>query len=464
MKVVTMNEHEISNLINLQKNFFYENHTKNIDFRIFQLRKLLATIEKNEAEIIKAIRKDLGRSDVDAYLGDISPIKKSIKYHIKHIKEWAKPKKVKSILPGSLSFIYPEPLGNVLIISPWNYPFLVLIDPLIGVISAGNCAILKPSEISSNTSKILNKIISETFSPEYIKVIEGGVEETQFLLRQKFDHIFFTGSTTVGKIVYEAAAKNLTPVILELGGKSPCIVDKDIDFRKTADRIIWGKTFNCGQTCTAPDHVFVDKSIKDKFIQELKVSIEKFYGENPQESKFYSRIINEKHFDRLMQYLKNGKIIYGGKTDKSDLYIEPTLIEDVEPDFKILQDEIFGPILPIMEYENIENVIQFVKSRPKPLALYVFSRNKIFCNNIVSKISAGGMCINDTLMHAMSDESPFGGVGNSGIGKYHGKYGFDALSNQKSIFKNTFLIDRNILYPPYKLSFKWFKKIIALLT
>lgn len=458
-----MNNQKILDIIDSQKKFFSENRTKNIDFRIQQLKKLLLSIEKNEPEIIEAIKKDLRRHDIDSYVGDISPVKNSIQYHIKHLKIWAKPKKVKS-MPGSVSLIYPEPLGNVLVISPWNYPFLAIITPLIGIISAGNCAILKPSEISSNTSNILNKIINEAFAPEYIKVIEGGVEETQFLLNQKFDHIFFTGSTVVGKIVYEAAAKNLTPVILELGGKSPCIVDKDIDFRKTANRIIWGKTFNNGQTCTAPDYLFVDKRIKDKFIQELKISIKTFYGENPQESVFYSRIISEKHFDRLVQYLSDGKIICGGKTDKHDLYIEPTLIEDVKTDSKIMQNEIFGPILPIMEYENIEEVIKFVNSRPKPLALYVFSKNKSFCNKIVSETSAGGMCINDTLMHVISDELPFGGVGNSGIGKYHGKYGFDALSNQKSIFKNTFSFDRNILYPPYKLPFKWLKKIIDLLT
>lgn len=458
-----MNKQELLNVIDSQKKFFSQGHTKSVDFRISQLKKLLAAIEQNEALIIKAIKKDLGRSEVDSYLGDVSPLKTSIQYHIKNIKNWAKPKGVKSI-PGSKGFIYPEPLGNVLVISPWNYPFLVLIDPLIGVITAGNTAVLKPSEVSFHTSEVLAKIINETFAPEYIKVIEGGVEETQFLLEQKFDLMFFTGSTKVGQIVYEAAAKNLTPVILELGGKSPCIVDKDIDFRKTANRIIWGKTFNNGQTCTAPDYVFVDKRIKEKFMQELIKSIQTFFTKDPQESDYYSRIINEKHFDRLSQYLTDGKIIYGGKSDKSNLYIEPTLIEGTSFDSKIMQEEIFGPILPIFEYDDIEEVIKFITSRPKPLALYVFSKNRKFYNNVVQKTTAGGMCINDTLMHVASDELPFGGVGFSGIGKYHGEYGFKALSNMKSIFKNTFAFDRNLLYPPFKLSFKWLKKIIDLLT
>lgn len=458
-----MNHQEILNVIDSQKKFFNQGLTKSVDFRISQLKKLLAAIETNEALIIKALQKDLGRSEVDAYLGDVSGLKKSILYHIKNVKNWAKPKKVKS-MPATKSFVYPEPLGNVLVISPWNYPFLVLIDPLIGVIAAGNTAVLKPSEVSSHTSEVLTKIINETFEPDYIHVIQGAVEETQFLIEQKFDLIFFTGSTKVGQIVYEAAAKNLTPVILELGGKSPCIVDKDIDFRKTADRIIWGKTFNNGQTCTAPDYVFVDKSIKDKFVEELIKSIQKFYTKDPQESPFYSRIINEKHFDRLSKYLDEGKIIYGGRSDRSNLYIEPTLMEGVSFDSKIMQEEIFGPVLPVFEYENIDDVIDFITKRPKPLALYVFSKNKKFYKNIVEKTTAGGMCINDTLMHVASDELPFGGVGYSGIGKYHGKYGFDALSNQKAIFKNTFLFDRNILYPPFKLSFKWLKRLIDTLT
>lgn len=459
-----MNNKEILDIIDSQRKFFNDGHTKSVEFRIQQLKRLLLAIEKNESKIMDAIAKDLRRHKIDAYFGDITQLKTNIKYHLKYIKMWIKPKKVKSII-GSESFIYPEPFGNILIISPWNYPFLSVIDPLIGAISSGNCAILKPSEISVNTSKVINEILSETFNPDYIKVVEGGVEETGFLLEQKFDFIFFTGSPTVGKIVYEKAAKNLTPVILELGGKTPCIVDNDIDFKKTANRIIWGKLLNTGQTCIAPDYLFVDKRIKDKLISELKKSIKAFYGENPQENEFYSRIINEKHFDRISRLLNEGTIIHGGKTDRNDLYIEPTLIDNISPDSKIMQEEIFGPILPIMEYENIDEVIKFINSRHKPLALYVFTKNKKIYDKVISKTSAGGMCINDTLMHTVSNYLPFGGVGNSGIGRYHGKYSFDIFSNQKSVFKNTLLFDRNLLYPPYyNLPFAWMKKIIDFLT
>lgn len=454
-----MDKQELSQIIENQKIFFNSGATKTVEYRIIQLKNLLNTIEKYESEIINAVSKDLRRHEIDSYIGDISPIKQTIKFNLKNIKKWTKPKRVKSI-PGSTSYINPEPLGNVLIIAPWNYPVLTALDPLIGAITAGNCTIIKPSEISSNSEKIITKIISETFQPEYISVIEGGVEETSYLIQQKFDHIFFTGSTNVGKIVYEAASKNLTPVTLELGGKSPCVVDKDTDIKKTAKRIIWGKLFNNGQTCTAPDYVFVDEIIKEEFIVELKKSIKTFYNDNPKESKFYSRIICEKHFDRLSACLENTNIIYGGKTDRNDLYIEPTLILNPEIDSKIMQEEIFGPILPILEYKNVDDAIKFINSRPKPLALYVFSKNKNFYNSVVDKTSSGGMCINDTIMHVMSDELPFGGVGASGIGKYHGKYSFDTFSNYKSIFKNTFLFDRDITYPPYKFSLKNIKKWI----
>lgn len=454
-----MNNQEITKIIEEQKKFFHTGQTKSIEFRIKQLKNLLNIIKRSESEIINAIKKDIGRHEIDAYVGDISPIKKSINFQLKNIKKWTKHQKVGS-MPFCKSFIQPEPLGNVLIISPWNYPILTALDPLIGAISAGNCAIVKPSELSSNSAAIINKIISDTFSPEYIKVIEGGVEETNFLIQQKFDHIFFTGSTNIGKIVYESASKNLIPVTLELGGKSPCIIDKNTDIKKTAKRIIWGKLFNNGQTCTAPDYAFVDETIKTEFIEELKNSIETFYGTNPQENRFYSRIICEKHFERLSSYLDENNIVYGGKIDRNNLYIEPTLILNPPENSKIMQEEIFGPILPILDYKNIDDVIEFITSRPKPLALYVFSKDKNFYNNIVKKTSSGGMCINDTIMHVMSDELPFGGVGASGIGKYHGKYSFDTFSNYKSIFKNTFLFDRDIMYPPYKFSLNFIKKIM----
>lgn len=457
-----MNKEEICNIIKTQQEFFQSGATKDAEFRINQLNKLSTAIKEYETEIIEALGKDLGRHQIDSYLGDIAPLEKSIKFQVKNLRKWVNPNFVKS-MPGGKSFIKAEPLGDVLIIAPWNYPFFLLMDPLVGAISAGNCAVLKPSEITVNTAKVINKIISKIYAPEYVKVIEGGVEQTKILLEQKFDYIFFTGSTTVGKIVYEAAAKNLTPVTLELGGKSPVIVDSYTDLKITANRIIWGKLFNNGQTCTSPDYLFVDKKIKDKFVEELKNSIRNFYGENPQKSQYYSRVVNQKNFDRLNEYLKDVEIIFGGKTDREDLYIEPTLVYNPPKNSKIMQEEIFGPILPIMEYENVSDVIKFINNRPKPLALYVFTKNKKFYQNIVDKTTAGGMSINDTIMHVASEYLPFGGVGDSGIGKYHGKASFDTFSNYKSIFKNTFLFDRNILYAPYKLCLKYTKKLVKLL-
>jgi len=456
-----MNKEEIKNGIKSQRDFFQTGATKSIKFRIEQLNKLLHATKEHKQEIIDALKNDLGRHGIDSFFGEVVPIEKCIKFQIENIKKLVSPTYVKSV-PGGQSFIQAEPLGDVLIISPWNYPYSLAIEPLVGAIAAGNCAVLKPSEMTPNTSQIINKIISKIFDPDFVKVIEGGVEESQFLLEQKFDFIFFTGSTTVGKIVYEAAAKNLTPVVLELGGKSPVIVDKDIDLKIAANRIVWGKLFNNGQTCIAPDYLFVDKNIKEKFIEQLKLSIKTFYGEDPQKNMFYSRIVNERNFDRLIEYLKCGEIIYGGKTDRNDLYIEPTLIYNPSIDSKIMQEEVFGPILPIIEYEKVDDVINFINSRPKPLALYVFSKNKDFNQNMISKTTAGGMSINDTLMHVASEDLPFGGVGDSGIGRYHGKSNFDVFSNYKSIFKNTFLFDRNIAYPPYKLMQKLlnlFKKI-----
>lgn len=457
-----MNNQQILNIIESQRNFFQSGQTKCITFRIKQLKKLLTLIEQNETRLLEALKKDLGRHEFDGFLGDIAPLKKSIQYHINNVKKWVKPKKVKSMMPFTKSFIYSEPLGDVLIIGAWNYPLLILLDPLVGAISAGNCATLKPSEIATNTSNIICEIINNNFESEYLNVIEGGIEETTFLLEQNFDHIFFTGSTNIGKIVYEAAAKSFSPVTLELGGKSPIIFDKSADLKIGARRIIWGKLFNNGQTCTAPDYLFVDNEIKQALTKELINAIIDFYGENAQTSEFYSRIINQKNFERLSEYLKDGNILYGGKTDKNNLYIEPTLIENISPTHKIMQEEIFGPILPIISYNNIKEVINFINSRPKPLALYVFSKDSKFCNYVINNTSAGGMSINDTIMHITSDNMPFGGVGESGFGKYHGKWSFDTFSNQKSIFKNNFIIDRNILYPPYKTGFNVLKRITKL--
>ncbi|EKX80612.1 aldehyde dehydrogenase, partial [Clostridium botulinum CFSAN001628] len=366
--------------------------------------------------------------------------------------KWSKPKKVKTPITNFLasSYIYNEPYGVALIMSPWNYPFQLIMAPLVGAISAGNCVLLKPSELAIETEKIIVKIIKDTFSDEYIGVITGGIEESTALLKEKFDYIFYTGGINVGKIVMRAAAEHLTPITLELGGKSPCIVDKDANIDLAARRIAWGKFLNAGQTCVAPDYLVVHRNIKEKLISSIGNYIVEFFGENTFESEDYPRIINERHFKRLEGYLKEGKIVSGGNTDINNLYIEPTIIEGINFENRIMEEEIFGPIFPVIEFEDIDKVIDIVKNNPKPLALYYFSENKEKQEFIIKNISFGGGCINDTIMHLSTSTLPFGGVGSSGIGGYHGRASFDTFSHKKSILKKSNLIDIKIRYAPFK--------------
>ncbi|RCJ28257.1 aldehyde dehydrogenase [Nostoc sp. ATCC 43529] len=453
---------KIGEIIQHQREFFQTGKTKEINFRIEQLQKLKQAIIEHEQEIIEALQADLHKPVVETYLTEIAVIKE-IDYAIKHIKTWTKPKKA----PLSLDFfsysarIYPEPLGVVLIISPWNYPFQLAISPLVGAIAAGNCAIIKPSEIASHTSSIVAKIITKYFQPAYIAVVEGGVEASQKLLAEKFDHIFFSGGTAVGKIVMEAAAKHLTPVTLELGGKSPCIVDTDINFEHTARRITWGKFINAGQTCIAPDYLLVDKNIKKDLINSLQKSLKEFYGGNPVNSPDYARIISQKHFDRLVKFLEDGKVIVGGETKSSQRYIAPTIIDNVSLEDSVMQEEIFGPILPIIEYSDIAEAIALINSRPKPLALYLFSQNKDLQKRVLQETSSGGVCINDTIMHVGVPSLPFGGVGDSGIGNYHGKASFDAFSHKKSVLQNSFWLDLKWRYAPYENKLPLIKKLLG---
>lgn len=453
-----MLQQEIINSVKEQRIFFESEKTKDVNYRIEQLKKLKNLIITKEKDIVEAIKKDLNRCEFENYVHDIAFVMQEIDFMLENINEMAKPQKVKSP-PASESIIYPEPYGCVLIISPWNYPFQLAIAPLIGAIAAGNCAIIKPSEYSINTSKIMGKLINDNFDSGFIKVIEGGTEESQILLEQKFDYIFFTGGTAIGKIVYEHAAKNLTPVTLELGGKSPCIVDKDVDLKKTARRIAWGKFLNSGQTCIAPDYIFVNKEIKNELIEELKNCLIEFYGAEALKSPCYSRIINEKAFDRLAGILSGCNVVFGGQVDRNNLFIAPTLVDNVDFNNKIMQEEIFGPILPIIDYSSINEVINFINKGPKPLALYIFTTDEKIANKVIEKTSSGGMCINDTLMHVISQYLPFGGVGQSGMGVYHGKYSFDTFSHQKGIFKNSFDSNPDFLYPPFKLSIEEFKKM-----
>ena len=449
----------IEQIIEQQRRFFGRGDTKDIEFRRQQLEKLKTAIKNRESEIIAALHQDLHKPELEGYIE--LAVLQDISFALKHLKFWMKPQKVKAPLsqfPAS-GYIYPEPLGNVLIIGPWNYPFSLMISPLIGAIAAGNCAILKPSELAPHTSKVLTQLINDNFDPGYIKAIEGGVETSQTLLAQKFDHIFFTGGTKVGKIVMEAAAKNLTPVTLELGGKSPCIVDSNINLKETAKRITWGKFLNAGQTCIAPDYLLVDKQIKDELISAIEQCVREFYGDDPQKSPDLARIINPKQFNRLQTLLSDGEIILGGETNPEELYIAPTLIVAPSLDSPLMQEEIFGPILPILEYNDLSEAIALINSRPKPLALYIFSQNKDVRQQILLGTSSGGVCINDTIMQVGVNELPFGGVGDSGIGSYHGKASFDTFSHQKSVLKKSFWFDLNWRYAPYIDKLDLFKKI-----
>jgi aldehyde dehydrogenase (NAD+) len=445
-----------------QRKFFQTGKTQDVDFRIAQLKILKQGIIEHEQAIIQALKADLNKPELESYL-TITVVTREIDYALKHLKNWTKPQKAAlsiDFLPYSAK-IYPEPLGVVLIIGAWNYPFQLNILPLVGAIAAGNCAIIKPSEIAPHTSHLVAEIIAKYFEPRYITVVEGGVETSQKLLAEKFDHIFFTGGTSVGKIVMEAAAKNLTPVTLELGGKSPCIVDTEINLEHTTNRIVWGKFINAGQTCISPDYLLVNKQIKNELLDSLKKSLKEFYGDNPAISPDYARMINQKQFDRLVNFLQNGEIIVGGETDPVERYIAPTLIHNISVTDPIMQEEIFGPILPIIEYSDITEAIALVNSRPKPLALYLFSQNKNLQKRVLQETSSGGVCINDTVIQVGVSSLPFGGVGDSGIGSYHGKASFDTFSHYKSVLRNSFLLDLNWRYAPYKGKLSLLKRILG---
>ena len=446
-----------------QRLFFNKHQTKKLSFRIEQLKLLQQAILDNEAAITKALNADLNKPELESYVTEIGSCLEEIKYALKHIRSWVKPKKVRTPLPylPASSKVYSEPLGVVLIIGAWNYPLQLIISPLIGAIAAGNCAIIKPSEIAVNTSTLLAEIIPKYFDSSFISVVEGGKEVTEQLLEEKFDHIFFTGSTQVGKIIMSAAAKQLTPVTLELGGKSPCIVDADTHLEYTARRIVWGKFLNAGQTCVAPDYLLVDRKIKKDLLEHLKEIIQEFYGATPETSPDYARIINQHHFQRLCELLKTGEIVVGGDTNPSDYYIAPTVIDGVSPEEGVMQEEIFGPILPVIEYTNLSEAIAFVNAKPKPLALYFFSNNKQHQNQVLQETASGGACINDTIVQIAFPGLPFGGVGDSGIGRYHGKTSFETFSHQRSVLHKSFWVDLKLRYAPYKGKLKFLKWLIG---
>jgi aldehyde dehydrogenase (NAD+) len=432
--------------------FFAAGKTRDVEFRIAQLKKLKEGIRKYEPEIIAALHSDFRKPPFESYATEIGILYTEIDHVIRHIRSWSRSRRVATPIIHFLSRsrIYHDPYGVVLIISPWNYPFQLTIAPLIGAIAAGNCVLIKPSELSPATSATIEKMVAELFNPDYLTVFQGEAEATQKLLEEKFDYIFFTGSTAVGRIIMTAAARHLTPVTLELGGKSPCIVDEDANLNYGIKRIAWGKFLNAGQTCIAPDYILIHRNIKDVFVEKMIRTIHTFYGEDPMMSPDYARIINERHFNRLISLMKNGRILCGGKYLSKDLYIAPTIIDQVAPEEPLMQEEIFGPILPLIEYDNIDEAIAFVNQRPQPLALYCFSENKGIQDKVLQETSSGGGCINDTISHIGSQELPFGGIGESGMGGYHGKASFDTFTHRRGILFRSNLVDIPLRYPPYR--------------
>ncbi len=450
----------IESIYSQQKDFFNSFKTRDVNFRLQMLKAFRAAILKYEKRISDALYADLRKSPQEAYLTEISIVIQELDLHIAKIKKWSKPKRVPTpfyLLPSSSRVIY-EPLGLSLIIAPWNYPFQLQMNPLVGAISSGCCAILKPSPDTPATAKVMEELVAETFPPEYISVIQGGRETNERLLKHRFDLIFFTGSTTVGKVIMKAAAEHLTPVVLELGGKSPCIVDRDADIPTAARRIAWGKLINAGQTCIAPDYILAHEDVKEDLIKELIRNMETMYGSDFKNSDFYPRIVNERAFDRLSALLNDGKVRYGGITDKADRFISPSILDEVSPDAPVMQEEIFGPILPVLTFNQAEEVISFVNQREKPLAFYYFGKNAK-AREILSKTTSGGGCINDTLAHIINHNLPFGGVGNSGTGSYHGYNSFLAFSHKRAIVKSATWIDLPVKYVPFK-GFNLIRKLL----
>lgn len=447
-----MTETEIRQIVENQRTYFYTGATLPLSHRIEALKKIQSYILTHEAEIGKAIRKDLGKSDFESYMCETGLVLSEITYMLKHIRSFAKEKNVLTPLAQfhSRSFKKPSPYGVALIMSPWNYPFLLTIDPLIDALAAGNTVVLKPSAYSPYTSAVIQSMIEECFDTRYVAVITGGRAENTCLLNEHFDYIFFTGSQTVGKEVMRHAAAHLTPVTLELGGKSPCIVEESANLKLAARRIVFGKYLNCGQTCVAPDYIYCDRKIKDQLLAEIKRQIKRQFRSEPLTNKNYGKIINEKHFDRITKLIDSSKVVFGGKCDRTTLKIEPTVMDHVTFDDAVMQEEIFGPILPILTYDSLDQAIHKINSMPHPLALYVFTSDKTAARKVTARCGFGGGCINDTIIHLATSEMGFGGFGESGMGSYHGKDGFRTFSHYKSIVDKKTWLDLPMRYQPYR--------------
>lgn len=446
-----MTKEQISILFEKQKKYYKTGATIPVKFRIQQLKKLYAAVKKYETRINDALKEDLGKSHYEGFMCETGLVLSEISYMIRHTKKFAKRKTVKTPLAqfASHSFKQPVPYGNTLIMSPWNYPFLLTIDPLADAIAAGNTAIVKPSAYSPATSKIIEKIVTECFPPEYVAVVTGGRNENAALLEQKFDFVFFTGSQAVGKEVLRHTAEYLIPTVLELGGKSPCIVDASANIRLAAKRIVFGKYLNCGQTCVAPDYILCEKSVKDEFVAQIIQQIKKQYGEKPLENKDYGKIINEKHFIRLCGLIDQSKVVIGGEVNADTCQIAPTVMDQVTEEDAVMKEEIFGPIMPILTFDDFDSMVDDLKDREKPLALYLFTNNQKHRKRVTEELSYGGGCVNDVVIHLATSEMGFGGIGESGMGAYHGKDGFDAFSHYKSIVDKKTWMDLPMRYQPY---------------
>ncbi len=447
-----MDKLDIKEILKAQRAFYDSGKTHDVAFRIAALKKLYRAVKDNEELIAKALYEDLGKSRYEAFMCEIGMVLSEISYMIKHTKRFAKKHYVYTPLAqfAATSYKKATPYGNVLVMSPWNYPFLLTIDPLCDAIAAGNTVVVKPSAYSPATTKVIKELIEGCFEPEFVAVVTGGRKENAELLNQKFDFVFFTGSQNVGKEVLRHTAENLTPAVLELGGKSPCIVDSTAKLSLAAKRIVFGKYLNCGQTCVAPDYVLCERSVKDELLKNIKEQITKQYGENPLKNKDYGKIINEKHFERINSLIDKNKVVMGGNSDNDTLQIEPTVMDNVSFDDAVMQEEIFGPVMPIITYDKFDDVFEILRDKQKPLALYLFSENKKHIRAVTERISYGGGCINDTIIHLATSEMGFGGVGESGMGSYHGKEGFDVFSHTKSIVDKKTFMDLPMRYQPYK--------------
>ena len=458
-KAVTTNQAE--SLLKSQRAFFRAGRTMDVDFRIAMLRRLYRELKENSKVLTDALTADLGKSESEGYMCEVGNVLCEISYQIKHLKKWAKPKKKLTDIVNSFakSMTVSEPLGNVLIMAPWNYPVLLCLEPLVGAVAAGNTVILKPSAYAPESSHALKRLVDKVFLPGHVAVVEGGREENNALLDLRFDHIFFTGSVAVGKTVMERAAKHLTPVTLELGGKSPVIIEKSADIKLAAKRIAFGKLLNCGQTCIAPDYILVEESVHDRFVEAMERAICRQCPDalnNPG----YAHMVNKKHFDRVMGLIDEDKIYYGGGSDEEKLKIEPTILNNVTADDAVMQEEIFGPLIPVISVKDMKEAEKFIKDREKPLALYLFTGNKKVEERFLKFVPFGGGCVNDTIVHILSPRLPFGGVGNSGMGKYHGEYSFKTFSNEKPVVKKYLFPDLPMRYTPYK---KIYEKLIRLI-